>query len=82
MQQQAVLAFGRRIHAQPLLPALLQEAAALVGKTLHAQFGGVGEVQGDELALTFTAQDARGRGVAPQEHRCPWPTPVPWRPLP
>ncbi len=49
---------------------LLQDAVALVGEILHAQFGGVGEVQGDELVLTVTARDDDGRGAAPQEHRC------------
>ncbi len=40
LQQQAVLAFGRRTSAQPPLPVLLQDAVALVGKVLHNAFLG------------------------------------------
>ena len=70
VQQQAVLAFGRRTNAQPPLAVLLQDAVALVGEVLDAPLGGVGEVRGDTLVLTVAARDAEGRGAAPQEHRC------------
>ena len=61
-----MLAFGRRTNAQPPLPVLLQDAVALVGEVLHAQLGGVGEVQGDTLVLTVTARDdEQAAGPAP-----------------
>jgi PAS domain S-box-containing protein len=70
LQQHALLSFGRRTNAQPPLPVLLQDAVALVGEILDAQFGGVGEVQGETLVLTVTARDDGGRPADPQEHRC------------
>ena len=68
LQQQAVLAFGRRTNAQPPLPVLLQDAVALVGEVLHAELGGVGEVRDDTLVLTVMGRD---EGPGAQEHRCP-----------
>ena len=83
LQQHAVLAFGRRTNAQPPLAVLLQDAVALVGEILHAQFGGVGEVQGDDLVLTVTARDdGRPAESLPRSTVAPVTTPVPWRPSP
>jgi PAS domain S-box-containing protein len=71
LRQHAVLAFGRRTNAQPPLAILMQDAAALVGEVLHAEFGGVGEVQGETLVLSVHALDRNGSAILAKEHRCP-----------
>lgn len=68
LRQHAVLAFGRRTNAQPPLAVLMQDAATVAAEVLHAQYGGVGEVQGETLVLSVHAQGANG---AAHEHRCP-----------
>jgi PAS domain S-box-containing protein len=70
LQQQALLAFGRRTNAQPSLAVLLQDAAELVGDVLHAQLAAVGEVRGNRLVLNFVARNEKGRRAAGQEHSC------------
>jgi PAS domain S-box-containing protein len=69
LRQHAVLAFGRRASAQPPLAVLMQDAVALVGEVLHAQFCGAGELQGDILVLSVHAQGS-AKPAAPREHRC------------
>jgi PAS domain S-box-containing protein len=71
LQQQALVAFGRRTNAQPTLPILMQDAVALIGEVLDAEMGGVGEVVGDRITLTVGGRDAAGKTVAPQTHSCP-----------
>ena len=71
MQQQAVLAFGRRTNAQPPLPVLLQDAVTLACEVLHTPLGGIGEVHGDALALTVAPPGDGDRATAAREHHCP-----------
>jgi PAS domain S-box-containing protein len=70
LQQHAVLAFGRRASAQPPLAVLVQDAVTLVGEVLHAQFGGVGELQGEWIVLSVHALAGGDASTAPRENRC------------
>ncbi len=71
LQQNALLAFGRRTNAQPPLPVLMQDAVALICEILSADRGGMGEVEGETLLMSLTTRDADGRTVDPQINRCP-----------
>lgn len=54
-QQEAILAFGRRSNAQPALSVLMQDAAALVGEMLQADFSGVAIVErGEKMFLSVS----------------------------
>ncbi len=54
-QQEAVLAFGRRSNAQPALPILMQDAGALVGEMLQADFNGVAILEGETVLFLSVA---------------------------
>ena len=71
IQQQALVAFGRRTNAQPSLPILMQDAVALIGEVLDAEMGGVGEVVRDTITLSVAGRDEAGNTVEPQTHVCP-----------
>ncbi len=68
MQQNALLAFGRRSKAHPNMLVLLQDAATLVEEVLHADNGGVAQVDGDKLRTTFLGRDRRGSPTVLDEH--------------
>lgn len=65
-QQEAILAFGRRSNAQPALSVLMQDAAALVGEMLQAEFSGVAIVEsGERMSLSVSRVPTPSQQASP-----------------
>jgi hypothetical protein len=66
IQQQALVAFGRRSSAQPKISVLMQDAAALIGEVLGVDMLAQGEVQGDAVTLTIRPRLGSESPLTPQ----------------
>lgn len=70
-QQEAVLAFGRRVNARPPLAVLMQDAVALLTDVVGADLTGVATAENGQTLVLSVSRAGPGDAAGPTVRGCP-----------